>query len=60
MRQVPTGVYEVQEGVDEVPVGVYEVHVQAWEEDGHLLAMDGIELQVQVQVGEEDQADVHR
>ena len=53
MRQVPEGVDEVQEGVD-------EVQVQVWEEDGHLLAMDGIELQVQMQVGEEDQADVHR
>ena len=52
MRQVPEGVDEVQEGVD-------EVQVEVWEEDGHLLAMDGIELQVQVQVGEEDQADVH-
>ena len=50
MRQVPEGVDEVQEGVDEVQV----------QEDGHLLAMDGIELLVQVQVGEEDQADVHR
>ena len=48
---VPVDVDEVQEGVD-------EVQVQVWEEDGHLLAMDGIELQVQV--GEEDQADVHR
>ena len=53
MRQVPECVDEVQEGVD-------EVQVQVWEEDGHLLAMDGIELLVQVQVGEEDQADVHR
>ena len=44
----------------QVPEGVDEVQVQVWEKDGHQLAKDGIELQVQVQVGEEDQADVHR
>ena len=54
------GVYEVPVGVDEIPEGVDEDQVQVWEEGGHLLAMDGIELLVQVQVGEEDQADVHR
>ena len=47
-------------GVYEVPEGVDEDQVQVCEEGGHQLAMDGIELQVQVQVGEEDQADVHR
>ena len=60
MRQVPEGVDVVPVDVDEVQEGVDEVQVQVWEEDGHLLALDGIELQVQMQVGEEDQADVHR